>query len=134
MVDGEQNREDYDQHWREDLEEHPEVANEEVGVQAAFPNELHTGRIENRLDPAYKTVWRYGNTLSLWHQVCSRAIDASEAPSQNEEDGELDESSEQSDRNGGPEALPALVCIGRGTCIASEKAENTVGVDVLCVG
>ncbi|CAG8687250.1 233_t:CDS:2, partial [Scutellospora calospora] len=65
--------EDDDQHGREDFEEHAEVADEEVGVQAAFLDDLKGWGCDHGLDPADETVWRYGDAFSLGYEAAAMA-------------------------------------------------------------
>ena len=71
-IDWQQNWEDNAGQWNEDLEESPEVAEEEVGIETTFLYEVGTGSSENRNDPLPGASWRGSCAFPLWNKVGSR--------------------------------------------------------------
>ena len=107
-MDGKQNGQYDQQHWREDFEEHAKVADEEVCVQSTFLDELEAGSRKDGLDPANYSMRWYRDALSFGHEVSPRAVDAYQAPSEEDEDQYLDEGGGQRDGYCSPEGIPRL--------------------------
>lgn len=121
----------YDQqHWREDFEEHAKVANEEVCVQSTFLNKLETGSRKDGLYPANYSMGRYRDALSFGHEVSPRAVDAYQAPSEEDENQYLDKGCGQRDGYCGPEGIPSLRTI---TSVGGAGVANKPGIKGRCV-
>ena len=54
-----------------DLEEHSQVSQEEVGIQAAFLDELGTRCAEHGPSPSEQPRWRRFGAFSVWDEICS---------------------------------------------------------------
>ena len=107
-VDGEQDGQYDQQHWREDFEEHAKVADKEVRVQSTFLNELETWSRKDGLYPAEYAMGWYCDALSFRYEVSPRAVDAYQAPSEEDEEQYLDEGGGQREGYCGPESIPSL--------------------------
>ena len=68
-VDGDENREDQQRKWDEDLEQGPQVAEEEVRVETAFLDEIRVGGAEHRYDPTPKARRRCSNSFAFGYEV-----------------------------------------------------------------